>query len=91
MHDLLFENQHSLELSELPSYAEMLDLDVRRFVAEMKNHRFLGRVRRNFMDGIRSGVNGTPTFFINGIRHDGAWTLPGLLEAIEGGGEAYPY
>jgi hypothetical protein len=40
------------------------------------------RVREDFLSGVRSGVNGTPTFFINGRRHDGGFELPTLLAAI---------
>jgi protein-disulfide isomerase len=40
------------------------------------------RVREDFMSGVRSGVNGTPTFFINGVRHDGSWDFQGLVDAV---------
>ena len=40
-------------------------------------------MRDDFLSGVRSGVNGTPTFFINGVRHNGGYDLPSLLEAIE--------
>ena len=40
-------------------------------------------MREDFLSGVRSGVNGTPTFFINGLRHNGGWDLQSLLEAIE--------
>ena len=44
---------------------------------------YASRVREDFLSGVRSGVNGTPTFFINGVRHDGSFALPTLLAAIE--------
>ncbi|CAM4009391.1 thioredoxin domain-containing protein [Corallococcus sp. ZKHCc1 1396] len=85
MHDLLFENQDALERPVLLSHAEGLALDVDRFREDLESHRFEERVRRDFMDGVRSGVNGTPTFFANGHRHDGSFRAGDLLEALTGG------
>ena len=82
MHDLLFENQDALEDRNLLRYAEALDLDMPRFVAELAEHTWEPRVREDFMTGVRSGVNGTPTFFINGVRHDGPWDAESLIEAL---------
>ena len=48
----------------------------------MATGRYAGRVREDFLSGVRSGVNGTPTFFINGIRHDGAWDVGSLIAAM---------
>lgn|SRR5882724_990744 len=83
MHDLLFENQQTLDSRNLVSFAEMLELDIERFVQELEARVYSQRVREDFMSGVRSGVNGTPAFFINGIRHDGSWELAPLLAAIE--------
>jgi NhaA family Na+:H+ antiporter len=58
-------------------------LDVDLFRRELEEHIYADRVREDFMSGVRSGVNGTPTFYINGIRYDGAWDFESLLEAIE--------
>ncbi|RKG92051.1 DsbA family protein [Corallococcus terminator] len=85
MHDLLFENQDALELPVLLSHAEGLELDVDRFRKDLASHRYEERIRRDFMDGVRSGVNGTPTFFINGHRHDGDFSTASLLAAMTGG------
>ena len=63
--------------------AAALDLDVPRFICEMSDHLHAARVREDFRSGVRSGVNGTPTFFINGVRHDGPFDLRTLLAAIE--------
>jgi protein-disulfide isomerase len=82
MHDLLFENQDALEHRDLVRYAEALDLDLPRFVAELAEHTWEPRVREDFMTGVRSGVNGTPTFFVNGVRHDGPWDAGSLIEAL---------
>ena len=49
----------------------------------LQTHEFLPRVRNDFLGGVRSGVNGTPTFFINGVRHDGSYTLEDLMAAID--------
>jgi protein-disulfide isomerase len=82
MHDTLFENQDRLGLRDLISYADALGLDLDRFVTEMRNGMYAGRLREDFMSGIRSGVNGTPTFFVNGSRHNGNWDIESLLEAV---------
>jgi hypothetical protein len=57
---------------------------VRAFTAELRARTHAARVREDFLTGARSGVNGTPTFFINGLRHNGSYELPSLLAAIEG-------
>jgi protein-disulfide isomerase len=83
MHDLLFENQRRLTAQDLRSYAEALGLDLERFDHELAEHAHADRVREDFMSGVRSGVNGTPTFFINGVRHDASFDYETLLGAIE--------
>jgi len=83
MHDLLYENQDALEPEDLVKYARALKLELPRFVLEMREHVYKERVREDFRSGVRSGVNGTPTFFINGVRHDGPFDLRSLLAAIE--------
>jgi protein-disulfide isomerase len=82
MHDLLFENQDRLALRDLIGYAQFLGLDVKRFAVELESHAHAPRVREDFMSGVRSGVNGTPTFFVNGVRHNGGYDLASLVEAI---------
>jgi protein-disulfide isomerase len=84
MHDTLFENQQALEDEDLVSYAAALDLDPDRFQFELFNGIHRPRVRQDFIDGVRSGVNGTPSFFINGERHDGPWDLYSLSAAVTG-------
>ncbi|MDX6500328.1 MAG: hypothetical protein QOG23_3588 [Blastocatellia bacterium] len=83
MHDLLYENQRALDAMHLLGYAEDLGLDTQRFVRELEERVYQPRVREDFMSGVRSGVNGTPAFFINGVRHDGSWDLVPLLAALE--------
>ena len=81
MHDVVFERQQHLTDPDLRRYAEELGLDAERFVADAASRATAERVRGDFMSGVRSGVNGTPTFFVNGRRHDGPWDLEDLLEA----------
>ena len=83
MHDVLFENQEALGGEDLVGYASALGLDEPRFVGELTEHAHAARVREDFVGGVRSGVNGTPTFFINEGRHDGPFDLDSLLGAVE--------
>lgn len=83
MHDLLFERQEGLGGVFLVQYAASLDLDRERFQRELASHEHAPRVREDFMGGVRSGVNGTPTFFLNGVRYDGPHELDAMLEAVE--------
>jgi protein-disulfide isomerase len=83
MHDVLFENQQRLDQPYLHTYAEALGLDVNQFDRELIEHVHAGRVREGFLSGVRSGVNGTPTFYINGVRHDGSYEYPVLLAALQ--------
>jgi protein-disulfide isomerase len=85
MHDLIFENQHALLDRHLREYAARLALDQARFEKELASHAHASRVRRDFTGGIRSGVNGTPTFYINGVRYDGEWDFDSLLAALKQG------
>lgn len=83
MHDLLFENQDALDESDLVDYASQLDLDVTRFRHELLQGKHTPRVREDFLIGIRSGVNGTPGWFIDGRRYDGPWDLDSLLAIVQ--------
>jgi protein-disulfide isomerase len=84
MHDRLYENQRQLTGGDLRAHAEALRLDIERFDHELAEHVHADRVREDFMSGVRSGVNGTPTFFIDGIRHDGPFDYQTLFVALEG-------
>jgi protein-disulfide isomerase len=83
MHDLLYENQAHLGDADLRSYAEQARLDVERFGKELDEHVHAARVREDFMSGVRSGVNGTPSFYINGMRHDDSYDFKTLLAAVD--------
>jgi NhaA family Na+:H+ antiporter len=83
MHDLLFEYQGALDKAQLLRYAAELGLDTEQFGQELNENTHAGRVRQDFMSGVHSGANGTPTFFLNGIRYDGPWDLDSLTAEIE--------
>ena len=72
-----------LTRNDLRDYAAALGLDVDRFSAEMQAQKYRDAVRRHFRSGLRSGVNGTPTFFINGLRYDGPWDAESLIDALQ--------
>ena len=80
MHDLLFEHQDALDDEHLIAYAESLGIDSAWARAALGDGRFRQHVRDDFSSGVHSGVNGTPTFFINGMRYDGNWDT--LLEVL---------
>jgi len=82
MHDLLFEHQDRLRVRDLIQYAESLDLDVERFSADLKRHHGAARVAEDLDSADLSGVAGTPTFFINGKRHYGAYDIDTLSAAV---------
>jgi len=83
MHDLLYENQQRLGDQDLHAYAERLGLDLERFDHELAEHVHAGRVHDDFLTGVRSGVNGTPSFYINGARHNGSFDMETLLTALQ--------
>jgi protein-disulfide isomerase len=83
MHDRLYEHQDELAHSQVIGHARRLGLDVGKFEDELNRHLYLPRVREDFMSGVRGGVNGTPTFFVNGVRHDGSYDFETLLEAVQ--------
>jgi protein-disulfide isomerase len=82
MHDVLYENQHALDDEYLVEYTRLLGLDKSRFEYDISMHTYAPRVREDFISGVRSGVNGTPTFYINGIRYNGSCDLDPLLETL---------
>jgi protein-disulfide isomerase len=88
MHDALFEHQEALEDGDLRKYAESLDLDAAKFARSLRSREFLARIKGDIMSGVRSGVNGTPTFFIDGVRHDGSPEYAPLSEALRRAAEA---
>jgi protein-disulfide isomerase len=83
MHERLYENQAALSPELIRAAAQGLGLDMERFEKDLASGQFRERVKNDFMGGIRSGVPGTPTFFINGERHDGAPDEVSLLGALQ--------
>jgi len=84
MHDALFENQTQLEDDDLVATARRLRLDAEGIARALEEGTCTARVREDFRGGIRSGVNGTPTFFINGLRYDESWAdEDGFVRALE--------
>ncbi len=82
MHDILYENQQALEDENLLEYAEILELNMSRFQKDFYNHTFAGLIREDFLSGVRSGVNGTPTFYINRMRYNDSWDQETLTRTL---------
>jgi len=83
MHEAIFAQQSALTDLDLVRRAQRLGLDAGRLGQELARGVHAARVHRDFESGVRSGVNGTPTFFINGARHDATWDVETLFEALE--------
>jgi protein-disulfide isomerase len=83
MHDVLYENQKRLGDEDLRTYAQQVGLDLDVFDRELAEHVHAARVQEDFMSGVRSGVNGTPTFYVNGTRYDDSYDLDTLHGALE--------
>ncbi|MEU8589592.1 Na+/H+ antiporter NhaA [Streptomyces sp. NPDC048664] len=82
MHDLLLAHQGALELEDLRRYAGRTGLDTGRFERDMRAGAGAPRVAEDVESADLSGVAGTPTFFVNGRRHEGAYDVAGLSEAV---------
>jgi protein-disulfide isomerase len=83
MHDLLLERQQDLRPADLVRHASELGLDVERFRSELLDHTHAPKVAEAIESASLSGVSGTPTFFINGQRHYGAYDINTLTEAVK--------
>jgi protein-disulfide isomerase len=82
MHDLLFQHQDALGTEDLKKYAGDLGLDVEVFAEKLRRRKFGPRVMRDIDSADQSGVTGTPTFFVNGRRHQGAYDLDTLSALV---------
>lgn len=83
MHDIIFENQKTLDLENLFLFAKNIGLDPERFIHDMQQKPLMEKVETDFESGLRSGVNKTPTFFINGKKYDGDWTGDQLFQYLQ--------
>ncbi len=89
MHDLIFEHQRDLSDAALGRLAAQAGAPADLVLGELKTDLHKPRVREDFMSGVRSGVNGTPTFFINGVRHDAPWDQGSLFLALDAAAKAH--
>jgi protein-disulfide isomerase len=83
MHDALFENQENLDEESLIRYGNELGLNAEKLDEDSAQPEIEERISVEFEGGVRSGVNGTPTFFVNGVRYDGDWSYGPFLTALE--------
>ncbi|HTO68409.1 MAG TPA: thioredoxin domain-containing protein [Myxococcota bacterium] len=83
MHDRLFENGRRLSEPRVLALGREVAPDAPPLEDALRAHTYFARVKGDFRAGIRSGVSGTPTFFVNGVRHDGGWDAAALVEALE--------
>jgi protein-disulfide isomerase len=83
MHDYIFHHQHALEDADPAGFAEAVGLDLQQYTHDMAEGRSLARIEEDVKGGERSGVQGTPTFFINGVMYRGSWEHDTLLAALQ--------
>ena len=83
MHDLLMDHQGALSVRDLIGYASSLGLDTEKFTADLRKHAGAARVAEDVDSADLSGVSGTPTFFVNGQRHYGAYDIETLSKAVK--------
>lgn len=81
-HDALYENQNALDDSSLAAFASELGIDTSTFKQDLENGQYADRVQESFSGGVESGVNGTPSFFVNGSRYDGDWNYEAFGEYL---------
>ena len=83
MYDLIYENQASLNPASFLQFAELLKLDLKVFQKDVADQKLFEKVEANFESGLLSGVNGTPSFYINGNKYNGSYDFQSLSHAIE--------
>lgn len=83
MHEILFSHQSEIGPESVFNLARELKLDMRRFLNDIEDESLLQKVQHDFKSGIESSVDGTPTFFINGLSFEGEITFEGLIEEID--------
>jgi predicted DsbA family dithiol-disulfide isomerase len=82
MHDTLLRHQDALRPADLAGYAAALSLDVERFTRDLRKHTYVSRVAEDVDTADLGSVSGTPTFFVNGQRHHGAYDIGSLSQAV---------
>ena len=82
MHDTLYTHQRALDDTHLVKYASSIGLDPSQFRRALAENAYAERVREDFLSGVRSGVNGTPTFFVEGVRYDGPLDFDSLAAVL---------
>ena len=83
MHGYIFRHQHTLEDADLARFAEAVGLDLQQYTRDMAEQRALAHIEEDVEGGERSGVQGTPTFFINGVLYHDSWEQDALLPALQ--------
>lgn len=83
MHDYLFEHQKTLDHNHILEYAQKVGLDIERFKKDMSGHVYASLIEESIKTGINSGVEGTPTFYINGVRYEESWDLNTFSETLK--------
>jgi len=82
-HDYLFEHQKLLDDSHLLEYAKIVGLDIDKFKDDISRHAYAPLIKKSLKGGIDSGVEGTPTFFVNGVRYEDSWNLKTFSETLK--------
>ncbi|HEX3356569.1 MAG TPA: DsbA family protein [Tepidisphaeraceae bacterium] len=83
MHDVLYKHQKDLADHDITHFGLLVGAEIYRFQSDLSSSRFAARVAQDYDSGLKNGVNGTPTFFINGQRYRGPATFDALREALE--------
>jgi protein-disulfide isomerase len=83
MHDYLFEHQKALDYHHLLEYAQKVGLDIEKFKKDMSGHAYASLIEQSLKSGVDSGVEGTPTFFVNGVRYEDSWDLDTLSSFVK--------
>lgn len=83
MHDYLFEHQKALDDSNLLEYAKIVGLDIDKFKIDISSHVYAPLIKKSLEGGIDSGVEGTPTFFVNGVLYEDSWDLKTFSDILK--------
>ena len=87
LHDYIFHHQLTLADADLAKFAEAVGLDMQQYARDMTEQRATTRIEEDVEGGLRSGVQGTPTFFINGVIYRDSWEHDPLLAALQAAGQ----